>query len=576
MDAQSHDPRIGLDFGDYIVTRKISQGGMGAVYLAEHASGMRKAVKFILNEALKTPAIRKRFENECQAARRLKGRSGIVEIDSFGERNGELYLVMEYLEGTTLEDHITKNVRLTAHHTFHIAVLMLRALSVLHKEGIIHRDLKPSNVFLRDTDERPYDPTLIDFGIVHDNHAMTTGTFSTRDGQMIGTVGFMATEQYGQANKVTPATDVFACAVIIWQMLTGELPWGYAETPYEQYNRQLNYRPVWPAHIALPYAEGWKEVLISALAADPTQRPATAQLFALMLAQRLEPHPPHVPSGLDMISKLAPRFLQDLPPELETVRQPNGKIEVAVFWPPRASTPGATPTPRQVNLDEIRVSAVAPARSGPASVPTVNARVHASAPPSASYGGVSSAPPMGTLSAATGSTFPPASPRGTGSKRVWLWGVVAALAAAGLLTFGIAMGLSSKNRRTEAANQLESARDSAGVAPTSLDAAVATNPDDAGESITASTVDAGITVIPQNPRSPVANSQTSPQKSGAVTPTEIKKTTRVNAGSHDASSPAVKTTTDAPSTKNSQETVNSSAGSAAPAKKPYDPDAPKR
>lgn len=189
MVANSPDPRVGLDFGDYKVTRKISQGGMGAVYLAEHPSGMRKAVKFILDEALKVPAIRKRFENECLAAKRLKGRSGIVEIDSFGERNGELYLVMEYLEGTTLEDHIARNVRLTPHHTFHVAVLILRALAVLHKEGIIHRDLKPSNVFLRDTDERPYDPTLIDFGIVHDKNAMTPEGFGTREGQMVGTVG---------------------------------------------------------------------------------------------------------------------------------------------------------------------------------------------------------------------------------------------------------------------------------------------------------------------------------------------------------------------------------------------------
>ena len=65
------DPRIGLDFGDYKVTRKIAEGGMGAVYLAEHSSGMRKVVKFMLGEALRIPAIRKRFENECLAAKRL-------------------------------------------------------------------------------------------------------------------------------------------------------------------------------------------------------------------------------------------------------------------------------------------------------------------------------------------------------------------------------------------------------------------------------------------------------------------------------------------------------------------------
>lgn len=583
VDPNPSDPRIGLDFGDYIVTKKISQGGMGAVYLAVHPSGMKKAVKFMLDEALKTPAIRKRFENECYAAKRLKGRSGIVEIDSFGERNGELYLVMEYIEGTTLEDHIARNVRLTPHHTFHVAVLMLRALSVLHKEGIIHRDLKPSNVFLRDTDERPYDPTLIDFGIVHDNHAMTTGTFSTRDGQMIGTVGFMATEQYGQANKVTPATDVFACAVIIWQMLTGELPWGYGETPYDQYNRQLNYKPVWPAHIPLPYAEGLKEVLISALSADPTQRPATAQLFALMLAQRLEPDPPHVPSGLDMVSKLAPRFLQDLPPELETVRQPNGRIEVAVFWPPRASNPSITPS--QLNLDAIRVSAIAPAPAHPPSSPTVNARGHAPSARSISSESVSSAPSasgssvplMGTLSAATGSTFPPPHVAARATKRVWLWGIAALLAAGGLLTFGIAMGLSSKNRRTEGATQMRPASDSTVLTTTASDAGVPIDNADAGVSTTAITVDAAVHVDVQT-NAPVANAQPPAQKIEAVSPAAIKKPTRVRATTNNASRGPEKTSTDDTKTsvKNDAGSASPSAGSAASAKKPYDPDAPKR
>lgn len=566
MHAEPSDPRIGLDFGDYIVTRKISQGGMGAVYLAEHPSGMRKAVKFILDEALKTPAIRKRFENECYAAKRLKGRSGVVEIDSFGERNGELYLVMEYLEGTTLEDHIQRNVRLTPHHTFHVAVLILRALSVLHKEGIIHRDLKPSNVFLRDTDERPYDPTLIDFGIVHDNHAMTTGTFSTREGQMIGTVGFMATEQYGQANKVTPATDVFACAVIIWQMLTGELPWGYGETPYDQYNRQLNYVPTWPAHIPLPYAEGWKEVLIAALAPDPVHRPATAQLFALMLAQRLEPDPPHVPSGLDLVSKLAPRFLQDLPPELETVRQPNGRIEVAVFWPPRASNAGVTPS--QLSLEAIPVSAVSSAPVHAASIPTADARGPGSRRVNSSS--ASATPLPGTISAASGVAFPPSNvDQGPAAKRNWLAGGLAVLAAGGLLAFGIAMGLSSKNRGTSDAPvpvEQGSVRATAGTTP--IDANVSTISIDAGAMPVTAPSDAAVDVASQV-TTPVPIPQPPEPKAELPRTTATKKTTTVK---RDTKTTAADVKPAAKATSGSAATPS---GSAAPPKKPYDPDAPK-
>jgi serine/threonine-protein kinase len=421
---------LGLDFGDYKVTRKIAEGGMGAVYLAEHPAGMKKVVKFMLGEALKVPAIRKRFETECLAAKRFKGRSGIVEIDSFGERNGELYLVMEFLDGITLEEHIRQNVRLTEHHTFHVIVLCLRALSILHAEEIIHRDLKPANVFLRQTDERPWDPVLLDFGIVHDNKQVA-GEFRTREGQTIGTLGFMATEQYGRANRVTPATDVFACAVMVWLMVTGELPWGVADNEYAQYDRQLNNAPTWPADVQLPYAEGWKEILVAALSPDPEKRPASAQLLALLLAQRLAPIPPHVPSGLEMLTKLAPRFLQHLPPELETVRQANGRIEVAAFWPPRSSgSPVGPMTPSGINLDAIRVSAVMAAAPAPASAPTVSAR------PAAVALAPSAPPPMTTLSGAVATSSSPV--RAPSRVRLALLGVGVAVLAIGAVSLGAA------------------------------------------------------------------------------------------------------------------------------------------
>jgi len=465
MDAIG-DPRIGLDFGDYKVTRKIAEGGMGAVYLAEHfdrgtATGMRKVVKFMLGEALKIPAVRKRFEIECRAAQRLKGRAGIVEIDSFGERNGEMYLVMEYLDGVTLEAHIAQNVRLTEHHTAHILFLILRALAVLHKEDIVHRDLKPSNVFLRDTDERKWDPTLIDFGIVHDNRALRTDSFATRDGQTIGTVGFMATEQYGKANQATPATDVFACAVMMWLMLTGQLPWGLAETDYAQYDRQLHHAPVWPAHVSLTYAPAWREILVDALAADPARRPQTAQLFALLLAQALNPIPPHVPSGLAMLEKLAPKFFADLPAELETVRHPNGRIEVASLWSPH--TPGAVlgrgsagdiggnSSGSSLSFNAIRVSAVTPAPH--VSAPTIHARPPASTPtPSTS---TPSAAPAGTmpamtttLSAANGS-HTPSMPRA----RLAAIGIGTALAAT-LAIGAVAIGVGRMGSRSPNADSI--------------------------------------------------------------------------------------------------------------------------
>lgn len=427
-----HDPRIGQDFGDYIVTRKLAEGGMGAVYLAEHPSGMRKVVKFMLAECLKVPAIRQRFEKECAAAKRMKGRAGIVDIDSFGVRNGEMYLVMEYLDGVTLETHIRQNVRLTPHHTFHVALQVLRALDALHKEGIIHRDLKPSNVFLRDTDDRPWDVKLIDFGIVHDKQSTTTPEFRTRQGQMIGTPGYMATEQYGRADEVTPATDIFACAVIMWEMLTGELPWGIAPNEFAQHDRQLHHVPVWPTNVAIPHAEGWPTLLMSALAPDPARRPQSAQLFALLLAENLAPIPPHVPSGIQMIEQIHRRFLQNVPPELETIRHANAQQAAAMFWSPivAGSQPSRSPS-SSPSLDAIPVSAV-PTPVAPPSVPTVSARPDRSATISVQPSAPAS--PMTTLSASNGVSVANTAP--AARSRLVALGIGTALAVAGV-TFGV-------------------------------------------------------------------------------------------------------------------------------------------
>ena len=445
---EMNDPRIGLDFGDYKITRKLKEGGMGAVYLAEH-EGMYKIVKFILGEAMRQPAIRERFKAECKAVKRFRGPKypGIVDIDSYGERNGELYLVMEYIDGVTLEDHLRNNVRLTEHHTFHIMLLCLRALSDVHAEGIVHRDLKPSNVFLRQTADRAWDPIIIDFGIVHDNKAPLAGEYRTVAGQLVGTPGYMATEQYGGAHKVTPATDVFACVVMMWEMLTGQLPWGHAPDAFEQYNRQLHHRPIWPAHIPLLYAEGWKEVFEESLSPDPARRPQTAQLLALRLAQRLPPIPPYVPDGLGMVSKLATRFLQDVPAELETVRQPDGRIDVAAFWKPDAA--GGTPprlTPSAINLDAIHVSAVMQAQPAP-SAATVNARPQvaaatASSASAASAVPVGAAPMLSTLSAANGSSTTPTTPSRT---RLAALGLGAAVAIGGIVFGATRLGSRSSD-----------------------------------------------------------------------------------------------------------------------------------
>lgn len=474
------DPRIGHDFGGYIVTRKIAEGGMGACYLAEHPpSGMRKVVKYVLAACMNIPEIRERFKKECNAAKRLKGKAGIVDIDSYGEINGEMYLVMEYLDGVTLEAHIRQNGRLTPHHAFLLTLQILKALDALHREGIIHRDLKPSNVFLRyNTDERRWDVKLIDFGIVHDNRAGMQ-EFRTRQGQVIGTPGYMATEQYGKADQVTPATDLFACAVCLWEMLTGRLPWGIADNEFAQHERQLNHVPVWPSDVPIPHTDDWPSILAATLVPDPARRPQSAQVLALLLGQRLAPIPPFVMGGVQMIDRIVPRFLNDVPVELETVRHPHPEQAAALLLTP------PTPAPHLLasgsnggSFDAIPVSAV----SLPVSAPTVSARPNGAAAVAAPAAATPhAAPHLTTLSASNGvSVAHAASPGARARSRLALVSIGIVLAVIGI-GFGVSRlasrssGTSSSIQPAAATNEAQSMTGSGSIEPTAVTAGSASS-----------------------------------------------------------------------------------------------------
>lgn len=528
-----HDPRVGQEFGDYIVTRKLAEGGMGAVYLAEHPGGMRKVVKYVLAECLKIPEIRERFKSECNAAKRLKGKSGIVDIDSYGERNGEMYLVMEYLDGVTLESHIRQNQRLTPHHAFVIALQILKALDALHREGIIHRDLKPSNVFLRyNPDDRVWEVKLIDFGIVHDNHAAVK-EFRTRQGQMIGTPGYMATEQYGRADQVTPATDLFAVAICLWEMLTGGLPWGIADNEFAQHDRQLNQVPLWPSHVPLEHAEQWPEILVSTLAPDPTRRPQTAQVLALLLAQRLAPMPPFVMGGIEMVERIAPRFLRDLPADLETVRHPHPQRAAAMFLPQQTAAPLVAPGSSPGSLDAIPISAVS-APVAPVSAPTVSARPYAPGPAAAQVTpqSLSSAVPAvkpTTLSASNGVSVA-AGPvaRSFSWSRLTLIGLATVLASA-----GIVIGVTQIRSRAATA-QGSAEEQSQDASPTQPTASLPTSTATSGEPpASAMPPDAAIATAPQNVGSGAAQTATiqKPDTSGETSNTDsVPAATGADAG----------------------------------------------
>jgi serine/threonine-protein kinase len=208
-----------------VVKSKIGQGGMGAVYLAEHPRIRKQvAIKVLLPEFGKDPQVVHRFFNEAKAANEIHNEH-IIDIIDFGElpEDGASYIIMEWLDGRSLSSVLENEGKLGFVRVVHIARGIGRALAAAHNHGIVHRDLKPDNIFLLARGEDPDFAKVLDFGIAKlmgDNQAEH---MKTQTGAIIGTPSFMAPEQC-RGQPIDQRTDIYAFGCICYRMLTGQLP----------------------------------------------------------------------------------------------------------------------------------------------------------------------------------------------------------------------------------------------------------------------------------------------------------------------------------------------------------------
>ncbi len=389
-----------------------------------------------------------------------------------------MYLVMEHLKGETLEQHLRRCGPISKQHAFRLLAQIVNALHALHDASIVHRDLKPANVFVLATDQEAYRVKLIDFGIVHDRAAVAAGPQMTKQGAMVGTPGYMALEQFGGASSVTPAADVFALGVIIWEMFTGQLPWWFAPNEYALYESQKSERPELPAGHRLP--DGWESIVRLALSARPTDRPALHMLL-YALAREIPPEPPAL-SGFEMIMRYAPKVLQSTPVEVETVRAVDAHRAAGAYWAMQRAThaPGSgagMPNTPWVPSDGIPLSDPEPPT--PHSAATVSARPV-----------IAATPPPTTLSGATGASIvPSANTRGGPPPRKRLMVALGVATTVALVTLGIAMGLSRRGANDHPRS------DSTVVTPTAQPARAVEPPiapDASSATMTAGLTDAGV------------------------------------------------------------------------------------
>jgi serine/threonine-protein kinase len=213
----------------YEVVRRLGAGGMGVVYLCKHVTlGQLVAVKFIHPQLLTSQEVLRRFDTEAKAAARIKSRHAVSVIDHGVAESGQPFIVMEYLEGESLEQAMRARGRLPFPEVVEIVVQVARALEQAHQAGIVHRDLKPDNIFLAkeaDAGKFGWVVKVLDFGIakvVHEDNVGGVGT--TKTGMVLGTPLFMSPEALTASAPVSPASDIWSLGACAFAAACGKVP----------------------------------------------------------------------------------------------------------------------------------------------------------------------------------------------------------------------------------------------------------------------------------------------------------------------------------------------------------------
>ena len=208
--------------GKYRLEKEIGRGAMGTVWSAVHLTlGQRVAIKLISAEHAQSREARARFSTEAKAAARLRSRYVVQVYDDGETQAGTPYIVLEYLDGETLEQRLEREHDLPLNDAVRITRHVARALSRAHAVGIVHRDLKPGNVFLTrsEDDELGWVAKVLDFGIAKlEEHGIAS---TTKTGTLLGTPLFMSPEQVRGASSVDSRSDLYSLGMVFYNMMTG-------------------------------------------------------------------------------------------------------------------------------------------------------------------------------------------------------------------------------------------------------------------------------------------------------------------------------------------------------------------
>jgi eukaryotic-like serine/threonine-protein kinase len=264
--------------GRYRVQDRIGSGGMGDVYRAEDTHLKRDvALKVLHRRFARDEQFVERFRREASSAASLQ-HPNVVSVYDRGEHDGTYYIAMEHLDGRTLKELVAEDSPLPQERAIDIGIQILQAAGFAHKRGVVHRDFKPQNVIVDGRDE----VKVTDFGI-----ARAGASDITETGSILGTAQYLSPEQ-AEGGAVTSASDVYSIGVILYEMLTGRLPFE-GDSAVAIAVKHLTEEPPRLAQLRPDIHPGLEAAVMKALAKDPAQRWGSAEeLVSALQAARAQ------------------------------------------------------------------------------------------------------------------------------------------------------------------------------------------------------------------------------------------------------------------------------------------------
>ncbi|HXQ72441.1 MAG TPA: protein kinase [Pyrinomonadaceae bacterium] len=296
--------------GQYQMEALLGKGGMGAVYRARHILlGDRVAIKVLPPEVRTNAEWLRRFRREGQAARRFRHPNAVTVYDLRTAADGTIYMVMEYVEGHTLDLAIKTRARFSAAEAFEVLTPIMSVLDTAHSMGVVHRDLKPENIMIGNATENSAPVVkLLDLGIAKmreiagDNGGNTALTMA---GQVLGTPYYMSPEQWGELARdgnpeIDGRADIYSLGLVFYEMITGRRP--FAGNTLHELRREHVHTAPKPLHEVAPdVPRGFSGAIERATAKDRGDRQSSANELANELRAGLttpvQPHGDQAPAG---------------------------------------------------------------------------------------------------------------------------------------------------------------------------------------------------------------------------------------------------------------------------------------